>query len=91
MLYFIAENNAQQQCGSNSVNNSLNHTSILKEALLNIPSPTTEIITRNVASKIARAYLEKVSVSPVLIFEQVPQLQIFRFIIRYHFEIFFLH
>lgn len=63
ILYIIAENNIQQQQQGNtnsSLNNSTNNTTLLKEALCNIPSPTTEIITRNVASKLARAYLEKV-------------------------------
>lgn len=62
ILYIIAENNIQQQQQGNtnsSLNNSTNNTTLLKEALCNIPSPTTEIITRNVASKLARAYLEK--------------------------------
>lgn len=53
ILYMNAEDNSQQ--GSNQ-----NSAALLKQALCNIPSPVSEIVIRNISSKVAQAYIEKV-------------------------------
>uniref|UniRef100_A0A224XFS3 Putative ubiquitin carboxyl-terminal hydrolase faf-x n=1 Tax=Panstrongylus lignarius TaxID=156445 RepID=A0A224XFS3_9HEMI len=60
ILYMNAENNSQHQ-GSNQ-NSPTNCAALLKQALCNIPSPVSEIVIRNISSKVAQAYIEKYGV-----------------------------